>query len=82
MSTNNKTTSKPVASKASEILKDPTSSQIAKQLAGSALSQRTSGNQTSREMEDKAARVLASNKYSEETKTLAASVLAQSNKER
>ena len=79
---NKKTTSKPVGTKASEILKDPNSSQIAKQLAGSALSQRAAGNQTSSEMEDKAAKVLASPKYSEETKTMAASVLSQSNKQR
>ena len=82
MSTNKKVTSKPVASKAAEILKDPNSSQIARQLAGSALSQRSKGNQTSSEMEDKAAKVLASNKYSEDTRTMAATVLAQSNKER
>jgi len=42
MSTNNKTTSKYVASKAFKILKDPNSSQIAKQLTGSELSQRKS----------------------------------------
>jgi len=82
MSKNNKITSKSVASKASEILRNPSSSNIAKELAGSALSQRAKGNQTGGEMEDKAARVLASDKYSQETKEMAASVLSQSNKER
>ena len=82
MSKNKKITSPSVASKASDILRDPNSSNIAKELAGSALSQRTKGNQTGSEMEDKAAKVLASNKYSEETKEMAASVLSQSNRER
>jgi hypothetical protein len=82
MSTNKKTTSKLVASQAAEILNNPSSSTIAKQLAGSAMSQRVPGKQTSSEMEDKAAKVLSSSKYSEETKAMAATVLTQSNKER
>ena len=82
MSKNTKSTSKAVATKASEILRDPNSSATAKGLAASALSQRNSGNQTGSNMENKAARVLASDKYSNDTKEMAASVLSQSNKER
>ncbi len=82
MSTNKKSTSQKVASKASDILRDPTSSAIAKSLAASALSQKGTGNQTGSAMEDKAAKVLASDKYSKDTKEMAASVLSQSNKER
>jgi hypothetical protein len=80
--TNKKKTSKNVASLAAKILNDPNSSKIAKELAGSALSQVNRTNQTGSEMEDKASRVLKSNKYSEDTKSLAASVLSQSNKGR
>lgn len=82
MSKNKKTTSSKVATKASEILRDPSSSATAKSLAASALSQRTKGNQTGSEMEDKAAKVLSSTKYSDGTKEMAASVLSQANKER
>lgn len=80
--TNTKTTSARIAALASEKLTDPNSSAIAKQLAGSALSQVNKGNQTGKEMETIASRVIQSNKYSEETKELAASVLSQSNKGR
>lgn len=82
MSKNQKTTSSKVASKASKILTDSNSSEIAKSLAASALSQKNKGNQTGSEMEDKAAKVLASDKYSADTKEMAASVLSQANKER
>lgn len=82
MTTNKKSTSKEIASLAAKILQDPNSSNIQKELAGSALSQRNNSNQTGAAMEDKAARVLASEKYSEETRALAASVLSQSNKGR
>lgn len=79
---NTKKTSKQIASLASRTLKDKNASKIAKELAGSALSQKQKNNQTGIEMEDKASQVLRSNKYSEETKKLAASVLSQSNKNR
>lgn len=82
MSSNKKTTSPKIGSLAAKILQSPSSSNIAKELAGSALSQINKKNQTGSEMEDKAARVLTSNKYSDETKSLAASILSQSNKER
>ncbi|MCX2429616.1 hypothetical protein [Pedobacter sp. GR22-10] len=82
MAKNQKTTSPEVASKASEILRNPNSSTIAKELAGSALSQRTKGNQTGSIMEEKASKVLTSDKYSKDTKEMAASVLSQSNKDR
>jgi hypothetical protein len=67
---------------ASETLQSSHSSQMAKSLAASALSQRSGDKQTSAQMEDKAARVLASDRYAKETKELAASVLSQANKQR
>lgn len=82
MSKNTKITSKEIASLAAKTLQNPNSSNIAKELAGSALSQTNKGNQTGSELEDKASKVLNSDKYSEETKKLAASILSQSNKER
>lgn len=82
MSTNSKQTSDNVATQAAKTLRDPNASAIAKQLAGSALSQTSSNNQTGSDMETKASKVLDSNKYSENTKTLAGSVLSQSNKDR
>lgn len=82
MGQNKKVTSNEVASLASKILKDNNASKIAKELAGSALSQKNKTNQTGSEMEEKASNVLKSEKYSEETKILAASILSQSNKDR
>lgn len=79
---NNKKTSKEIASLAAKTLKDKNASKIAKELAGSALSQTGSKNQTGAEMEDKASKVMRSEKYSEDTKSLAASILSQSNKKR
>ena len=82
MSKNSKQTSNTVSALASEVLRNPSSSAIQKQLAASALSQANSDKQTGSTMETKASNVLQSDKYSDTTKTLAASVLAQSNKER
>lgn len=82
MSKNSKQTSKSVSVLASKVLKDPSSSAIQKELAGSALSQSHSNKQTGVSMESKASQVLKSDKYSDTTKTLAASLLSQSNKER
>lgn len=82
MSINKKKTSDKIASLAAQTLKDKNASKIAKELAGSALSQKVKKNQTGGEMEDKAARVLKSDKYSNNTKKLAGSVLAQANKKR
>jgi hypothetical protein len=82
MSVNKKQTSKNVATLASDTLKDKNASHIARQLAGSALSQKNTPKQTGASMEDVASKVLRSQKYSDDTKTLAASVLAQSNKKR
>ena len=79
---NKKTSSDEMASKAAKILTDPSSSDIARRLAGSVLSQASTGNQTGAEMEDVASRVLKSDKYSDETQSLAASVLSQANKAR
>jgi hypothetical protein len=82
MAVNKKQTSKSVASLAAKTLTDDNSSQIAKNLAGSALSQKSINRQTGSIMEDTASKVLKSNKYSDDTKTLAASTLSQSNKKR
>lgn len=82
MSKNTKHTSTRIGKLASETLQSSNSSQIAKQLAASALAQRESGKQTGAKMEDVAARVLSSERYSKDTKELAASVLPQSNKQR
>ena len=82
MTKNSKQPSKSVGSLASQVLRNPASSAIQKELAGSALSQSHSNKQTGSDMESKASQVLQSEKYSDTTKTLAASVLSQSNKER
>ncbi|MGY2230109.1 hypothetical protein HX780_04770 [Pseudomonas tolaasii] len=82
MPSNSKQSSAKVAKLASETLRDPQASAIAKSLAASTLAQANTGKQTSAEMEAKAGRVLQSDKYSEETKALAASVVSQSNQAR
>lgn len=79
---NTKRTSSEIGTLASEVLRDPSASQIAKKLAASAMSQTNTSNQTGAEMETKASNVLNSDKYNDTTKTLAASVLAQANKNR
>lgn len=82
MSKNTKQTSARIGKLAAETLQDSRSSQVAKSLAASALSQRSGEKQTGSKMEDVAARVLASNRYADDTKELAASVLSQANKQR
>jgi hypothetical protein len=82
MKTNTKQSSAKLAILASETLRDPHASAVAKSLAASTLAQANTGKQTSAEMEAKAGRVLQSEKYSEETKTLAGSVVSQANKAR
>ena len=82
MSKNTKQTSSRIGRLASETLQSSGSSQVAKSLAASALSQRSGDKQTGAKMEDKAARVLASDRYAKETKELAASVLPHANKQR
>ncbi|MDD3888845.1 MAG: hypothetical protein PHT79_09330 [Syntrophomonadaceae bacterium] len=67
---------------ASDILRNPNSSKIQKQLAGSVLAQSGTDKQTGAEMEDIASKALSSLKYNNDTKTLAASIVSQSNKER
>jgi hypothetical protein len=79
---NGKKSSKTVTSVASEILRDPSSSKIQKQLAGSVLSQSNSKKQTGADMESKASNVLKSEKYNATSKSLAGSVLSQSDKKR
>jgi len=82
MSKNSKQTSPRIGKLAAETLQDSRSSQVAKSLAASALSQRSGEKQTGSKMEDVAARVLASDRYADGTKELAASVLSQANKQR
>jgi hypothetical protein len=79
---NKKVTSDKIASKASKVLKNPNASEIAKKLAGSALSQKIKSHETSKEMETIASKVLKSEKYNDITKELAASILSQSDKNR
>lgn len=79
---NKKVTSDKIATTASNILTNPNSSEIAKKLAGSALSQKIKTHETSKEMETIASNVLKSEKYSDTTKELAASILSQSDKNR
>jgi hypothetical protein len=82
MSKNTKQTSTRIGRLASETLQRTSSSQVAKSLAASALSQRSGDRQTGAKLEDTAARVLASDRYAKDTKELAASVLSQANKQR
>ncbi|NWB27281.1 hypothetical protein [Pseudomonas gingeri] len=82
MPKNTKQSSPNVAKLASEILRDPQASEIAKRLAGSTLAQTNTPKQTGTKMEEEAGRVLQSEKYSDKTKTLAASLVSQSNKAR
>ena len=82
MSKNTKQTSTRIGKLAAETLQDSRSSQVAKSLAASALSQCSGDKQTGSKMENVAARVLSSDRYAERTKELAASVLAQANKQR
>ena len=79
---NKKTTSEKIASLAAQVLVNKDSSEIAKKMAGSALSQANKGSETGGKMEDLASKVLKSDKYNDVTKKLAASVLSQSNKKR
>ncbi|WP_410480906.1 hypothetical protein ACJ70E_19265 [Pseudomonas plecoglossicida] len=82
MPINRKSTSSHIAHLASETLRDPNASAIAKSLAASALAQAHTLKQTGTEMEHTASKVLQSEKYSETSKSLAASLLSQSSNER
>lgn len=82
MPSNVKRSSAKVAKLASETLRNPNASTIARSLAASVLAQANTGKQTSAEMEARAGRVLQSEKYSEETRALAGSVVSQANKAR
>ncbi|MCB2361961.1 hypothetical protein [Clostridium estertheticum] len=79
---NKKQTSSTISILASGVLRNPNASKIQKSLAGSALSQKGTGNQTGSKMEEMASRVLNSDKYNDTTKSLAGTILSQSNKER
>lgn len=82
MAKNDKDTSASIATLASETLRDPNASAIAKSLAGSALAQATTGKETGAEMESKASQALRNPRSSDTTKALAGSVVSQSNKKR
>lgn len=82
MTFNPKKSSPVLASHAAATMRDTGSSSIARQLAGSVLSQVQRGNQTGKAMESTASKVLRSPKYSNETKALAASLVSQANKQR
>lgn len=76
----NKHGSSELGSLASEVLRDPDSSKIQKQLAGSVLTQTNTDKVTSGELESQASKVLTSDHYAEKTKSLAGSVLSQTSK--
>ena len=82
MTANTKQTSAKISTLASNTLNSTQSSEIAKSLAASLLSQSNTSKQTGKTLETTASKVLQSDKYSGATKTLAASVLSQSNKKR
>ncbi len=82
MSKNTKQSSPKTTHLAATTLANPDASKIAKQLAGSVLSQTGSAKQTGADLEAAASKVLQSEKYSDDTKSLAGSVLSQSNKDR
>lgn len=73
----NEKTSRPVATKASNTLRDSSASKAAKSLAGSALSQAGTNKSTSPKVATTAARALDDGRTSRTTKTLAGSVLTQ-----
>lgn len=79
---NNKVTTDSLASLAAMVLHDQQSSETARRLAGSALSQVNRGNETTSNLAALASQVLTSNKYSEITKELAGSVLSLADKNR
>ncbi|WP_374401743.1 hypothetical protein [Niveibacterium sp.] len=79
---NSKRTSAPEAAKAAQVLRDPQSSAVQRQIAGSVLSQRATGRVTGPEVEHKAGRVLESNHYNSTTRSLAGSAVSQSDKNR
>ena len=79
---NAKQSSKTIASQASKVLKDNSSSKIAKQFAGSIMSQSNTKKETGAAMETKASNAMKSDKYNDLTKSMAASLLSQSNTKR
>ena len=79
MTKNGKQTSARIGTLAAATLTNSNASQIAKSLAGAALSQRHTSNQTGAAMEAVAAKVLKSPHYATETKELAGAVLSQAN---
>ena len=76
----NEKTSGRVASKASDLLRSPSSSKAAKSIAGSALAQAGTGKTTSSKVATTAAKALDSGRTSKATKTVAGSVLTQKSK--
>ena len=82
MTKNAKRTSEPMASMAARTLADENASAIQRRLAGSVLSQSSTGNETGAEMETVAGRVLQNPFYSDLTRSLAGSIVSQSHKKR
>ena len=82
MSKNIKQTTKNISHLAATTLSDAHSSDIARKLAASLVSQTHTSKQTGAEMEGIASNVLRSEKYSDNTRAMAASLVSQSNKQR
>ncbi|WNZ81624.1 MULTISPECIES: hypothetical protein [unclassified Pseudomonas] len=78
MSINAKQTSSSIASLASAVLREPTASEAALELAGSALSQASPDKQTGERMQELAGQILSEEGHSETVLSLAGSVLSQS----
>jgi hypothetical protein len=78
---NTKRSSARIAKLAAERLQDSKASQVAKNLAASALSQRSGSKQTGSQMEGVAVRALPNDRSAEATKELADSVLVQANRQ-
>ena len=76
----NEKTSSGVASKASDVLRNPGASKTAKSLAGSALAQSGTNKSTSPAVAKVAAKALDSGSTNRNTKSLAGSVLTQKTK--
>lgn len=81
-STNEKTTSQSMASKASRVLRDKSASKDARSLAASVLSQRDPSKQTGSKIEDLARKLFTDKASSDEVRSLAASAMSQANRER
>lgn len=82
MGKNTKSSSTSLASKASQALRSPGSSQLQRSLAGSVLAQKGRAAETGAQMERRASRALDNPRSAPLTRSLAGSVVSQSNKGR